>query len=137
MLRWLGLLCLVACTSAEKQSDSGSSAAPDDGSPGTVADGSTVSDDEAENIDHYMQIRARVQVELYTTNESGGREFLSWDDAVGPVGEFPFGSVFVAAYRSDDEGLESYFDQHTVTRPRVTGDVYRLDVDPDAVDSIN
>ena len=136
-LRWFGLLCLVACTSAEKQSDSGSPAASNGASAGAVADGTGAAGEEAENIDHYMQVRARVQVELYTTNESGGREFLSWDDAVGPVGEFPFGSVFVAAYRPEDEGLESYFDQHTVTRPRVTGDVYRLDVDPEAADSIN
>ncbi len=136
LLRLFGLLCLVTCTSGDSQKDTSSAASetettgeanPDDGGP----------EDEGPNTDHFMEIKARVQVELYTTNEAGGREFLSWDDAVGPVGEFPFGSVFVAAYRPDDEGREDYFDQHTVTRPRVTGDMYKLDIDPEAVDAVN
>ena len=136
LLRLFGLLCLVTCSSEGKQADTGASGGDDTVVPddGGTADGGV---DEEPDTEHYMQIKARVQVELYTTNDDGGREFLSWDEAVGPVGEFPFGSIFVAAYRPEDEGREHYFDQHTVTRPRVTGDVYRLDVDPEATETIN
>lgn len=135
LLRLIGLLCLVTCSSDGKQADTGASETDEQST--LDGDGPTDGSEEEVNTDHYMQIKARVQVELYTTNEDGGREFMSWDDAVGPVGEFPFGSIFVAAYKPEDEGRENYFDQHTVTRPRVTGDYYRLDVDPEATDSIN
>lgn len=136
ILRLFWLLGLVTCSSDGKKVDTGASssqteASADEGNP------TDEPDEDEPSTEHFMEIKARVQVELYTTNDDGGREFLSWDEAVGPVGEFPFGSIFVAAYRPEDEGRENYFDQHTVTRPRVTGDLYRLEVDPEQTDSIN
>ena len=133
---WLGLLIGMASCSALKEAVEGEDETTEDPADGTADEG-TADEGEVVNTDHYMEIRSKVMVELYTTNDDGQREFLSWDEAVGPVGEFPFGSIFVAAYRPEDEGREHYFDEHTVTRPRVTGDTYRLQVDPEATEAIN
>ena len=133
---WLGLLIGMASCSALKEAVNGEDEATEDPTDGTADEGSA-DEGEVVNTDHYMEIRSKVMVELYTTNDDGQREFLSWEEAVGPVGEFPFGSIFVAAYKPEDEGREHYFDEHTVTRPRVTGDTYRLQVDPEATEAIN
>ena len=93
--------------------------------------------EEEYSTEHYMTVRSEVMVELYTTDEEGVRQFLPWDDAVGIGGEFPFGSIFVAAYLPGTDGREFYFDQHTVTRPRVGGDFYRLEIDPEMTGAVN
>jgi|TARA_B110000495_G_C22977906_1_gene574550 hypothetical protein len=133
---WLGLLIGMTSCSALKEAVNGEDETTEDPTDGTADEGSA-DEGEVVNTDHYMEIRSKVMVELYTTNDDGQREFLSWDEAVGPVGEFPFGSIFVAAYKPEDEGRQHYFDEHTVTRPRVTGDTYRLQVDPEATGVIN
>ena len=133
---WLGLLVGMVSCSALKKAVEGEDETTGDQTDGTADEGAA-DEGEVVNTDHYMEIRSKIMVELYTTNDDGQREFLSWDEAVGPVGEFPFGSIFVAAYKPEDEGRENYFDEHTVTRPRVTGDTYRLQVDPEATGTIN
>jgi len=139
---WLWTLIIVACSapSGKKSSDE----ANDDVG---VEDGTSSSDDDVESegdtdvgVDEeedWMTIRARVQVDLYTTDEDDVRTFLSWEDAVGPAGEFPFGSIFVAAYTPGTEGAENYIAQHTVTRPRTDGDYYRLKIDPEKANAVN
>ena len=132
--------CVVACAAAIKGDDANTGDG-DDGDP--TADGDIDSDGDADadggpkDDAHWMTIRSRVKVDLYTTDEDGGRQFLAWEDAVGPAGEFPFGSIFVAAYIPVEDGSEQYIAQHTVTRPRTDGDYYRLLVDPEAASQVN
>ena len=141
MLRWTWLalpVAVFACTNLgdAKKKKSDNSEEVTTGS----SDAGGGSEDEVEddiNTDHYMTIRSEVMVELYTTDEEGVRKFLPWDDAVGIGGEFPFGSIFVAAYLPGSDGREFYFDQHTVTRPRVGGDFYRLEIDPERTGAVN
>jgi hypothetical protein len=138
-LPWIILpVFLVSCTQsgAGKKVDSDK----EESSTEPVFGGGSGADEEGEedvNTDHYMTIRSEVMVELYTTNDEGVREFFPWDDAVGIGGEFPFGSIFVAAYLPGTDGREFYFDQHTVTRPRVGGDFYRLEIDPERTAAVN
>ncbi len=142
MLRWaliLVPLVVLSCTkpAADKKDkeESSEEVTPGGGSGGAESGDDAVEEDD--NTDHYMTIRSEVMVELYTTNDEGVRQFLPWDDAVGIGGEFPFGSIFVAAYLPGSDGREFYFDQHTVTRPRVGGDFYRLEIDPERTSAVN
>ncbi len=136
---WFVPVLVFSCTepvdSKKKDAETADDAVVEESS-----DGGETSDEEVEddaNTDHYMTVRSEVMVELYTTDEEGVRQFLPWDDAVGIGGEFPFGSIFVAAYLPGTDGREFYFDQHTVTRPRVGGDFYRLEIDPERTGAIN
>ena len=132
------LMGVLACTAGTKGDDEEKEdGAGDETSPDGDEDGDADADGGPEDDADWMTIRSRVQVELYTTNEDGGRQFLAWEDAVGPAGEFPFGSIFVAAYVPDEGGSEQYIAQHTVTRPRTDGDFYRLKVDPGAASTVN
>ena len=142
MLRWaliLVPLVVLSCTkpSADKKEKSDDSDEVTTGGGSDGSDGGEEVVEEDDNTDHYMTIRSEVMVELYTTNDEGVRQYLPWDDAVGIGGEFPFGSIFVAAYLPGSDGREFYFDQHTVTRPRVGGDFYRLEIDPERTSAVN
>jgi hypothetical protein len=75
-------------------------------------------------------------VELYY-DEADGRVHVPWEDVVGESGDFPFGSIFVSAFRTDDAGHETYFDSYTVTRPTIEGDYYSLEVNTDQTDLAN
>ena len=136
---WLGLILAALSCAEPKYADTeegASSAVGGDGVVG-VGDAGTSTDDDEEDDEHWRTVRARVQVDLYTTNDEGGREFLSWDDAVGPAGEFPFGSIFVAAIQTESTMVESTVAQHTVIRPRTDGDYYRLKIDPEAAETVS
>ena len=103
------------------------------------ADADGDSDADADNDDDGADdavIRGMVTVELYY-DEPEGRVPVPWEDVVGESGDFPFGSIFVTAFRSDDVGNETYFDSYTVTRPTLEGDYYSLEVDPDQTDLSN
>ena len=139
--RWASITLVffaMACTkpgAAKKDKSSDGDVIVDSGNPG----GENPNDEAEEDVDtdHYMVVRSKVMVELYTTDEVGVRSFMSWEDAVGIGGEFPFGSIFVAAYLPGTDGREFYFDQDTVTRPRVDGDFYRLEINPERASAVN
>ncbi len=137
------MLVAVACSAPNGEKSSEDEATEDSTIEQSGSDqdnGGFGGEDGGEEVDEdadWMTIRSRVQVDLYTTDDDGARTFLSWDDAVGPAGEFPFGSIFVAAYTPGAEGTENYIAQHTVTRPRTTGDYYRLSIDPERAGQVN
>jgi len=139
--RWPWFLLLIVCTACTKPGAAKDDASDPDAEASEQApsegEGSGEEPPEDINTDHYMTIRSEVMVELYTTNDEGVRQFMPWEDAVGIGGDFPFGSIFVAAYLPGTDGRESYFDQHTVTRPRVGGDFYRLEIDPERTAAVN
>ena len=136
---WTGLfLAALSCTAPEKAAED------DKAQEETLGDGTTTgtdpdggAEDDTPDDEHWMTIRARVQVDLYTTDESGSRQFLSWEDAVGPAGEFPFGSIFVAAVAGEATQVQGTVAQHTVIRPRTDGDYYRLKIDPEAANAVS
>ena len=136
---WAGLfLAVLSCGAPEKggeDEESKDETVNEETDQDGDADGGVA--DDTPDDEHWMTIRARVQVDLYTTDEEGGRQFLSWEDAVGPAGEFPFGSIFVAAVPGEATTVQSTIAQHTVIRPRTGGDYYRLKIDPEAVGSVS
>ena len=95
------------------------------------ADGGSSDDGDGANV------RGMITVELYEHDDDGARVYVPWDEAVGEDGDFPFGSIFVAGFRSNEEGVESYYDQYTITRPHTDGDFYALSVDPSATSVVN
>ena len=113
---WTGLfLAALSCSAPDKAADDDKTqddTVEDGTTPGADADGGV--DDDTPDDEHWMTIRARVQVDLYTTDEEGSRQFMSWEDAVGPAGEFPFGSIFVAAVPGEATAVQSTIAQHTV-----------------------
>jgi len=141
---WLTLAPLViACGTDKRYGDGDASVdglASEDG-PDEVAP-SDDDDPDDEDIDDpdtdlgEAVIRGQVWVELYTEAVDGERSPLSWEDALGEDANFPFGSIFVAAFDEVD-GDKQYFGQHTVIRPSVDGDFYSLDVDPEETDHAN
>jgi hypothetical protein len=74
-----------------------------------------------------------VQVEVYTYDSRGEIETLDWAEAYGD--DFPFGSIFVAAYTLDEEsGVITYLDEYVIRSPDPEGNRYELRVDPAAPD---
>jgi hypothetical protein len=151
ILPFIGLsIGLLSCGEGKRFTDGGDGDAGgleggEDG--GDEADADADADDDDDNDDNEDDpdveetdpaiVLGTVTVELYIEDDDGERIPYSWDEAVGEGGEFPFGSIFVSAYKSDDAGMERYFDQYTVTRPQIEGDHYLLEVDPNDTSMTN
>ncbi len=74
-------------------------------------------------------ITGAVQVELYSYDDAGELVWEEWEPLYGD--DFPFGSIFVAAYRLDEEAMSmSYLDQYVIRSPDPDGNTYELQVDP-------
>lgn len=75
-------------------------------------------------------ITGTVQVELYSYDEAGELVWQEWEPLYGD--DFPFGAIFVAAYRLDDESMSmSYLDQYVIRSPDPEGNTYELQIDPE------
>lgn len=71
-----------------------------------------------------------VQVEIFGYDSRGEIETLSWEDTYGE--DFPFGSIFVAAYTLDEETARvTYVDEYVIRSPDPEGNRYELKVDPE------
>ena len=75
-------------------------------------------------------IRGTITVELYS-DASGVREYVSWEEA--GITSFPYGRIFVGAYASDENGVETYYGSASVTSPSLEGDEYEMTVSVDEV----
>jgi hypothetical protein len=65
-----------------------------------------------------------VYVQLYREDASGDTELVSWEDYGA---NFPFGSIFVAAYTVDETtGALTYHAQDVILAPSTEGDAYTL-----------
>ncbi len=74
-------------------------------------------------------ITGTVQVELYTYDAVGELVWQEWEPVYGD--DFPFGAIFVAAYKLDEESFSmAYLDQYVVRSPDPEGNTYELQVDP-------
>jgi hypothetical protein len=136
-------LAFVACGTDKRY---GSGDGDGDGLSGDDADDSDDSDDDADDDDDDLvdddddansaHIRGMIIVELYY-DDADGRVPVPWEEVVGESGDFPFGSIFVSAFRTGEDGRETYFDSYTVTRPTIEGDFYSLEVNPEQTDLSN
>ena len=74
---WTGLfLAALSCSAHDKvaeDSNSQNETVEDGSTPDADADGGI--DDDTPDDEHWMTVRARVQVDLYTTDEEGSRQF--------------------------------------------------------------
>jgi hypothetical protein len=72
-------------------------------------------------------ISGLVQVEIYGYDSRGEVQTLSWEETYGE--NFPFGSIFVAAYTMDEEsGRITYLDEYVIRSPDIEGNRYELKV---------
>ena len=126
-LSMVGVLAMVGCEAADLPAEAPNEAVdpsenpleeepveetgePDEGGTGTIS--------------------GIVQVEIYGLDSRGEIETLSWEETYGE--DFPFGSIFVAAYTLDDEtGQVTYVDEYVIRSPDPEGNAYELKVDPE------
>jgi hypothetical protein len=60
---------------------------------------------------------------------------VDWAEAYGE--DFPFGSIFVAAFTIDETtGAATFHDEYVIREPSPEGDTYSLTVDPDDAESV-
>ena len=82
-------------------------------------------------------VEGTVYLQLYTINQNGDMDLMDWEETYGG---YPFGPVFVAAYSTDEDGHDTYYDQNVITAPTVSpapgGDPYGLEIEVDDVDSV-
>ena len=82
-------------------------------------------------------VEGTVYLQLYTIDQNGDMQLMDWEETYGG---YPFGPVFVAAYSSDEDGHDTYYDQNVISAPTVSpapgGDPYGLDIDVDDIDSV-
>ncbi len=87
------------------------------------------SGDTADGVDDGV-ISGIVTVSLFNYDNKGELEWTDWSAAY-PDGDFPFGSIFVGAYRLDEEALSlNFLDQYVIRSPDQEGNKYELQVDP-------
>ena len=105
----------------DKADDSGSGTGVDDTGPGVGTDdtgGST-------QTDAQCTIKGSVTVQLYTYDDDGELEYISFDDAY--AGDFPFGAVWVTSYIEDgNNGVGAYTGSQTFHNPSVDGDEFEI-----------
>ena len=75
-----------------------------------------------------------VEVQLYTYDDDGELQFISWEDAYG--GSFPFGSIWVTAYTDDGSGDERYYGSYAVHGPDTAPNPWDIDVKLDESEEI-
>lgn len=128
VLSVLSLFGLAACVGpTDKPEDT---AEPMEDSGGLVDSGDTGEDPTGDGT-----ISGTVQVELYSYDDEGELIWQEWEPLYGD--EFPFGAIFVAAYRLDDESLSmNYIDQYVIRSPDPEGNTYELTVDPEDAEQV-
>lgn len=136
-------LALVGCDHGKPDSDDQDTSGGDDSVPDvddTAVDdtGETGETDDTGPTGVHGMVEGTVYLQLYTLDDAGDMELMDWDEQYGG---YPFGSVFVAAYSTDDDGIQTYYDQNVIVTPTVSpapgGDPFGLQIDVDDVDSIN
>jgi len=84
-------------------------------------------------------IEGTVNVQLFELDDNDDLVYLAWEDSCfGDV--FPYGSIFVAAYSTDEEtGVETYYTEDVIAAPSCDSseNTYSLAVDTDLVDEVN
>jgi len=120
----LPLLLSVACN--PKGDDTAGIEEGSDGSDATGADsGLPPTDDTASPIPTISgTISGTVSVELYTLDENGARQYISYEDATGGV--FPWQKIFVGAYYTGPAGVDQYVGTDVVLDPVVGPNPYDI-----------
>ena len=105
--------------------DDDDSASTDDSSP-TGVDSGTPSDDTGNAGEVHGELRGTVTVQLYTYDDDGELEYLSWEDAYDDT--WRFGSIWVTAYEDDGTGREIYHGSDAILGPETGPNEYTIDV---------
>jgi hypothetical protein len=133
--RALALLCLTglaACIEPPgKDSVPGEDSAPPEDSVDSVdsdTQGNQGDDTEPfEPPELRADISGTVTVQPYTTDENGDMVLLDWSVYEAYTNGFPYGSIFVAGFTSD-EGRESYHGETTIAIPAQGANPFHFDV---------
>lgn len=129
VLSVLSLFGAMACV-APPDDKGDTSEDPMEDSGGLVDSGDT-----GEEATGDATITGTVQVELYSYDEDGELVWEEWEPLYGD--DFPFGAIFVAAYRLDDESMSmNYLDQYVIRSPDPEGNTYELAVDPEEAEQV-
>jgi hypothetical protein len=99
-----------------------------EGGTGDADDSGATTDDSGNNNggnEAECTIRGTVTVQLYTYDDDGELEYVSFDDAYG--GSFPFGAVWVTSYLADGNGgVAGYTGSETFHNPSADGDEFEI-----------
>ncbi len=88
-----------------------------------------------DDVSNLGEVSGQVQVEIYGTDENGDLYWIDWEEAYGD--DFPFGSIFVAAYTVEAETeVMSFLDQYVIRSPDPEGNSYSMQVDPTVADTV-
>ncbi|GDX82956.1 hypothetical protein LBMAG42_47670 [Deltaproteobacteria bacterium] len=121
------VLFLSGCTVTVAEEKEPGASDPDSGALEEIP----VGDDTGQDGTGDGVISGTVAVELYTYDALGELVWSDWEEAY-PDGDFPFGSIFVAAYALDEEALSmNYLDQYVIRSPDPEGNSYEVQVDPE------
>lgn len=104
------------------------SATTDDSNPGGM-DSGAAGDDTGNGGEVHGELRGTVTVQLYTYDDDGELEYLSWEDAYDDA--WRFGSIWVTAYQDDGNGHETYHGSDAILGPQTGPNEYEISVDLD------
>ena len=124
----VGLLFVLGCQSSTSDSKETSvEVGTDSGGTPVTTDTKDTADTADTAVSDPATITGAVTVELTTTDSFGNVVVMDWKDAYGT--DFPFGSVFVAAYVVDEAtGRPNYLSQTVVDAPVPGANPYTLDL---------
>ena len=127
MSAWFALALYAGCTESKSSSEDSAGFERQEESSGDENDGGD--DDGGDFSPEEVQgtITGTVDIQLFTEEEEGERETVSWEEAY--EGVYPFGKIFVAAYYEDPStGGFRYVGSDVIENPQPTGNAYSIDV---------
>ncbi len=102
------------------------SSSPDDSTPGGGESGEP-GDDTGNSGEVHGELRGTVTVQLYTYDDDGELEYLSWEDAYDDT--WRFGGIWVTAYEDNGSGGEIYHGSDAILGPQTGPNEYEISVD--------
>ncbi len=123
-LSLLSLLLAIGIGCSDKGVDDTANFEESDADADADADSDADADADAD-VDIYSTISGSVTVELYTLDENGARQYISYEDATGGV--FPWEKIFVGAYYTGSSGAQSYVATDAIVDATTGPNPYQLD----------
>lgn len=123
----LALTLGLACTGNSDDSGDTAGLGTDDSGQNNGTDDSGDNNNGSGDVE--AKLKGTVTVQLYTYDDDGELEFISFEDAYG--GTFPFGSIWVTAYEDDGAGKETYHGSYAVHGPSTDPNDWEIEVELD------
>ncbi|MCP4810083.1 MAG: hypothetical protein GY913_20270 [Proteobacteria bacterium] len=121
----LGLIGLSACIGGKHGHDSGDEG--DSGNGLSEDSGEENNEDSGEvEVEVDGTLTGNITVQLYTYDDDGELEYLSWEDAYSDT--WMFGGIWVTAYSEKEDGGNDYHGSQALLAPSTGPNAYAIDV---------